>query len=87
MKYKSDVNENYMTYVPPQYISFQKNEGVNERVTDSVSKYLPTNAMKFRRFPHFCCIFHQFMDQVSTNNKLSITQQAKVGQGWLCKAM
>ena len=66
---------------------FQKNEGVNERVTDDISKYLPRNAMKLGKFPDFCCIFHQFMDRVSTNNKVSITQQGKVGQGWLYKAV
>ena len=66
---------------------FQKNEGVNERVPEVVSKYLPKNALKLSKFPHFCCIFQQFMDQVSTNNKVSITKQGKVGQGWLCKAM
>ena len=76
-----------MTYVPPWHISFPKNEVVNERVAESASKYLPKNAMKLRKFPHFCCIFRQFMDQVSTNNKVSITQQGKVGQGWLCQAM
>ena len=66
---------------------FQKNEGVNERVAEGVSKYLPKSAMKLRKFPQFCCIFHQFMDQVSTNNKASITHQGKVEQGLLCKAM
>ena len=59
---------------------FQKNEGVNERLAESVSKYLPKNAMKFRKLPQFCCIFHQFMDQVSTNNKVSTTQHGKVGK-------
>ena len=29
---------------------FQKNEGVNEWVTEGVSKYLPKNAMKLRKF-------------------------------------
>ena len=76
-----------MTYVPSQHIRFQKNEGVNERVAERVSKYLPKNAVKLRKFPHFCHIFQQFMDQVSTNNKVSITQQGKVGQGWLYKAI
>ena len=56
---------------------FQKNESVKERVAEGISKYLPKNAMKLRKFPHFCCIFHQFMDHVSTNNKVSIT----AGQG------
>ena len=37
--YKSDVNKTYMTYVSTFH--FQKNEGVNERVTDGISKYLP----------------------------------------------
>ena len=59
---------------------FQNNEGVNERVAESGSKYLPKNAMILRKFPHFCCIFHRFMDQVSTDNKVSITQQDKVGR-------
>ena len=60
---------------------FQKNEGVNERVPEVVSKYLPKNSIKLSKFLHFRCIFQQFMDQVSTNNKLSITKQGKVGQG------
>ena len=66
---------------------FQKNEGVNEGVAEGASKYLPTNAMKLRKFLHFCCIIRQFMDQVSTNNKVSITRQGQVGQGWLLRAM
>ena len=68
-------------------MSFPKNEGVNEKVAEGVTKYLPKNAIKFKKFPHFFCIFQQFMDQVSTNNQVSITQQGKVGQGWLCKAI
>ena len=60
---------------------FQKNEGVNERIAEGISKYLPKNAMKLRKFSHFCCIFHQFLYQVSTNNEVSITQQGKIGQG------
>ena len=49
-------------------------------MAEGVRKYLPKNAMKLRKFPHFCCIFHQFIDQVSTNNKVSITQKDKVGR-------
>ena len=49
-------------------------------MAEGVRKYLQQNAMRLRKFPHFCCIFHQFMDQVSTNNKVSITQQDKVGR-------
>ena len=52
---------------------FQKNKSVKEKVAEGISKYLPKNAMKLRKFLHFCCIFHQFMDHVSTNNKVSIT--------------
>ena len=69
------------------YFISKTNEGVNERVAEGVTKYLPKNAMKLRTFPHFCCIFYQFLDQVSTNNKVIISQQGKVGQGWLHKAM
>ena len=43
-------------------------------MAEGVSKYLPQNVIKLRNFPHFCCIFQQFMDQMSSNNKVSITQ-------------
>ena len=35
---------------------FQKNEAVNERVAEDVSKYPQKNAMKLRKFPHFCWV-------------------------------
>ena len=38
-------------YIPPSTFHFQKNDGVNERVAEDVSKYLPNNAKKLRKFP------------------------------------
>ena len=50
------VNETDMTYVYTTFSTFhfQKNEGVNERVVEDVSEYLPKSAMKLRKFPHSC---------------------------------
>ena len=56
LRNKSDVNETDMTYVCTTlaHFIFKKNEGVNESVAEGVSKYLPKNAMKLRKFPYFC---------------------------------
>ena len=62
---------------------FQKIEAVNENGAELVSKYLSKNAVKLRKFPHFYCIFHQFMDQVSTNNKIIKYNTAEKGRAGL----
>ena len=38
-----------MTYVPTWHFHFQKNEGVNGRAAEGVSKYPPKNAMKITK--------------------------------------
>ena len=70
----------------PSTFHFQKNEGANERV--AAGAIINTkNEMKLRKFPQFCSIFHQFVDHVSTNNKINMTQHAEIGKNCLYKAM
>ena len=48
LRNKSDVNETEMTYVYTTLAHFilKKNEDMNERVAEGITKYLPKNAKK-----------------------------------------
>ena len=56
LRNKSDVIKlTWHMYIPPYHISFPKKWGCEWRGAEGVKKYLPKNAMKLRKFPHFFC--------------------------------
>ena len=52
LRNSSDVNETYVYTTLPHFIS--KKWGCQWKVEEGTSKYLPKNAIKLRKFPHFC---------------------------------